>query len=198
MLVTSNQSRPRSVPAARRTPTRMASSTPSWDVPTISDSPYTLLLMKSSLACGPSNYRSDGLGIEHHAAYTDERRPDRRRSQMSARTMRAYVLTAPEEGSVQNVPAPVAGAGEVVVDVERVGVCGTDVEFYTGEMAYLHQGFARYPMRLGHEWCGTVSAAAHGVDPAWLGRRVTGDTMLGCGQCRRCVAGLQHVCADRF
>ena len=42
-----------------------------------------------------------------------------------------------------------AALGEVVVDVKRVGVCGTDVEFFTGEMAYLHQGYASYPMRLG-------------------------------------------------
>ncbi len=91
-----------------------------------------------------------------------------------------------------------AGRGQAVVDVERVGVCGTDVEFFTGGMAYLQQGFAQYPMRLGHEWCGTVSAVGAGVDPAWVGRRTTGDTMLGCGRCRRCRAGLQHVCADRF
>jgi threonine dehydrogenase-like Zn-dependent dehydrogenase len=65
-------------------------------------------------------------------------------------------------------------------------------------MAYLHQGHARYPMRLGHEWCGTVSAVGPGVDSSWLGRRVTGDTMLGCGKCRRCLAGRHHVCADRF
>ena len=58
---------------------------------------------------------------------------------MSTRTMRAYVLTGPRQGEVQEVPAPVAAPGEVVIDVERVGVCGTDVEFFTGEMAYLHQ-----------------------------------------------------------
>jgi threonine dehydrogenase-like Zn-dependent dehydrogenase len=92
----------------------------------------------------------------------------------------------------------VATAGEVVVDVARVGVCGTDVEFFTGEMQYLHDGHAHFPIRLGHEWCGTVSEVGEGVDPAWLGRRVTGDTMLGCGRCRRCREGLQHVCADRF
>ena len=46
--------------------------------------------------------------------------------------MRAYVLTGPRQGEVQEVPAPVAAPGEVVVDVERVGVCGTDVEFFTG------------------------------------------------------------------
>ena len=112
--------------------------------------------------------------------------------------MRAFVVTGPRASGVQDVEAPVAAPGQVVVDVERVGVCGTDVEFFTGEMAYLHQGFAQYPMRLGHEWCGTVSAVGDGVEPTWIGRRVTGDTMLGCGHCRRCRSGRQHVCADRF
>ena len=53
-------------------------------------------------------------------------------------------------------------------------------------------------MRIGHEWCGTVSAVGPGVDPSWIGRRTTGDTMLGCGHCRRCLGGRQHVCEDRF
>ena len=111
--------------------------------------------------------------------------------------MRAYALTGPGEGSVQEVPAPVATPGEVVVDVERVGLCGTDVEFFTGEMAYLHSGHASYPIRLGHEWAGTVTAIGAGVDPAWLSRRVMGDTMLGDGTCRRCRRGNQHVCEHR-
>jgi threonine dehydrogenase-like Zn-dependent dehydrogenase len=112
--------------------------------------------------------------------------------------MRAFVVTGPRESAVLEVAPPTPGPGQVVVDVERVGVCGTDVEFFTGEMAYLHQGHAAYPMRLGHEWCGTVSAVGDGVDPAWIGRRTTGDTMLGCGRCRRCLSGRQHVCEDRF
>ena len=112
--------------------------------------------------------------------------------------MRAFVLTGPRQFTVAEVEPPVAAPGQVVVDVERAGVCGTDVEFFTGHMAYLHQGHATYPMRLGHEWCGAVSAVGDGVDPAWAGQRVTGDTMLGCGHCRRCRTGRQHVCADRF
>ncbi|WP_244231152.1 zinc-dependent alcohol dehydrogenase [Saccharomonospora piscinae] len=112
-------------------------------------------------------------------------------------TMRAFVLTAPGAAEVREVPVPVAGPGEVVVGVERVGVCGTDVEFFTGEMAYLHQGHAAYPMRLGHEWAGTVLAVGEGVPATWLGRRVTGDTMLGDGRCRRCLRGRQHVCENR-
>lgn len=111
--------------------------------------------------------------------------------------MRALVVTGPGEAAVDLVEPPRAGPGEVVVDVERVGVCGTDVEFFTGEMQYLHDGHARYPMRLGHEWSGTVTAIGDGAAPGWLGRRVTGDTMLGCGACRRCLRGHQHVCANR-
>jgi threonine dehydrogenase-like Zn-dependent dehydrogenase len=116
---------------------------------------------------------------------------------MSTDTMRAYVLTGPRQGEVQEVPTPVAGPGEVVVDVERVGVCGTDMEFFTGAMAYLHQGHASYPIRLGHEWAGTVASVGNGVNPAWVGRRAMGDTMLGDGTCRRCRKGHQHVCENR-
>ncbi|MFJ6080434.1 zinc-binding dehydrogenase [Streptomyces sp. NPDC092369] len=111
--------------------------------------------------------------------------------------MRAFVLTAPGQYAVQEVAAPVAAPGEAVVDVERVGVCGTDVEFFTGAMAYLHQGHCAYPLRLGHEWAGRVAAVGAGVDPVWVGRRVMGDTMLGCGACRRCRRGHQHVCEKR-
>lgn len=113
-------------------------------------------------------------------------------------SMRAFVITGPGQGGVQEVDEPVARDGEVVVTVERAGVCGTDVEFWTGEMSYLHTGQAGFPIRIGHEWCGTVSALGPGADPAWLGRRVTGDTMLGCGHCDRCLGGRQHLCAERF
>jgi len=111
--------------------------------------------------------------------------------------MRAFVLTGPGAYAVREVPEPVAVPGDAVVAVERVGVCGTDIEFFTGEMAYLHQGHASYPMRLGHEWAGTVVAVGDDVPPSWLGRRVTGDTMLGDGTCHRCRRGHQHVCQNR-
>jgi threonine dehydrogenase-like Zn-dependent dehydrogenase len=111
--------------------------------------------------------------------------------------MRAFVLTGPRRSQVAEVDSPRPLLGQVVVDIERVGVCGTDVEFFTGDMAYLDQGHARYPIRLGHEWCGTVSAVGGDVDAGWLGRRVTGDTMLGCGKCGRCQGGRAHVCEDR-
>jgi threonine dehydrogenase-like Zn-dependent dehydrogenase len=112
--------------------------------------------------------------------------------------MRAFVITGPRRAEVQDVAPPRPGPGEVVVDVERAGLCGTDVELFRGELAYLRTGESRYPLRIGHEWCGAVSAVGDGVDPGWLGRRVTGDTMLGCGTCHRCQAGRRHLCADRF
>lgn len=112
--------------------------------------------------------------------------------------MRAFVITGPGRGAVREVEPPRPRPGEVIVDVERAGVCGTDVELFTGELAYLHTGETTYPVRIGHEWSGVVGAAGEGVDQAWLGQRVTGDTMLGCGDCRRCHAGRHHLCADRF
>lgn len=112
--------------------------------------------------------------------------------------MRAFVVTAPHEAGVYDVDPPASAPGDVVVEVERVGVCGTDVDFFTGEMQYLHDGHARYPMRLGHEWSGVVRDVGAGVDATWLGQRVMGDTMLGCGKCQRCLSSRQHVCEFRF
>lgn len=111
--------------------------------------------------------------------------------------MRALVITGPGHAEVQDVPRPVAAPGDVVVDVDRAGVCGTDVELFTGEMQYLHDGFTTYPVRIGHEWMGTVAEVGPGVDPRWLGARVTGATMFGCGHCRRCLSGHDYVCAER-
>lgn len=112
--------------------------------------------------------------------------------------MRALVVTGPRQAQVQDVPDPVAAPGQLLVDVERVGICGTDVELYTGEMAYIDQGFTSFPLRLGHEWTGRVVAAGSPEDAGWVGRRVTGDTMLGCGHCEYCRSGHHHVCPNRF
>jgi len=111
--------------------------------------------------------------------------------------MRALVVTAPREASVQEVDAPVAGPGELLIEVERVGICGTDVELYLGEMAYIDSGITTFPIRLGHEWTGRVLAVGSPDDDDWIGRRVTGDTMLGCGTCDSCRRGVHHVCPNR-
>ncbi|MEV0341804.1 alcohol dehydrogenase catalytic domain-containing protein [Nocardia sp. NPDC050713] len=112
--------------------------------------------------------------------------------------MRAYVITEPGIGGVADVEPPSPAPDGVVVGVSKVGICGTDMEFFDGSMAYLHDGNARYPLRIGHEWVGRVLEVGVDVDPAYIGRRVTGDTMLGCGRCQRCTAGRAHVCAARY
>lgn len=112
--------------------------------------------------------------------------------------MRAFVITGPGIGAVADVPEPVAEPGQVVVEVDRVGVCGTDMEFYRGDMAYLVSGDAAFPMRIGHEWSGRVIEVGADRDASWMGRRVTGDTMLGCRGCSRCLDGRQHLCEERY
>ena len=77
------------------------------------------------------------------------------------------------------VSEPVVGVRDLLVQVERAGICGTDVEFFTGDMAYLDSGEAQFPLRIGHEWCGRVIAIGESVDPKWLNKFVTSDTMLG-------------------
>ena len=114
-----------------------------------------------------------------------------------ASLMRALIIDGTKSASVRHVPVPAPGPGQVVVDVHRAGICGTDVELFTRELAYFDQGKSSFPLCPGHEWCGTVSATGAGVDERWAGARVTGDTMLGCGRCRRCASGRHHVCADR-
>ncbi len=110
--------------------------------------------------------------------------------------MRAVVLTAPGHAAVHDVEIPHPGPDDVVVEVRRVGVCGTDLELADGTMAYLRSGRAAYPLRPGHEWCGVVLEIGDRVDPTWLGARVTGDTMLACGTCDRCATGRRHVCRN--
>ena len=112
--------------------------------------------------------------------------------------MRALVVTAPRQAAVLEVADPVPNPGQLLVDVERVGICGTDVELYTGAMAYIEHGHTHFPIRLGHEWAGRVVGVGDPADEQWIGKRVTGDTMLGCGHCEYCFAGTHHVCPNRF
>ena len=112
--------------------------------------------------------------------------------------MRALVVTSPSRAEVMELEDPKPGQGELLIRVERVGICGTDVELFKGEMAYIDQGLTTFPIRLGHEWTGTVIEVGKGVNTSWINKRVTGDTMLGCGNCSYCLNGNQHVCPDRL
>jgi 2-desacetyl-2-hydroxyethyl bacteriochlorophyllide A dehydrogenase len=110
--------------------------------------------------------------------------------------MRAVVLQGPREAGVEDVPDPIAAPGEAVVEIHRVGVCGTDIELFRGDMPYLATGRAAYPLRPGHEWSGRVSSVGDGVPEYWVGARVTGDTMLACGECDQCIARRRNLCRN--
>ena len=92
--------------------------------------------------------------------------------------MRAAVLTAPRSLEVRDVPVPTPAPGDALVAVHRVGLCGTDVEFFEGTMSYLHSGHARFPLRLGHEWMGVVEAVGDRADETWVGRAVIGGLLM--------------------
>lgn len=112
--------------------------------------------------------------------------------------MKALRVLAPRTVAIQEVPELIASPGQLLLDVERVGICGTDVELYTGEMAYYRSGRTSFPVQLGHEWTGSVVAVGAGVSHEWIGKRVTGDTMLGCGLCSRCASGKTYLCDQRI
>src|SRR3954471_19402719 len=124
-------------------------------------------------------------GMTMHTKYADwilQEYSWRDRPAATLRPMRALVLTGPGRAEISDVPPPTAGPGDVVVEVARVGLCGTDQELFAGTMPYLASGRASYPLRPGHEWSGVVREIGEGVSAAWLDARVTGDTMLACGR----------------
>lgn len=94
--------------------------------------------------------------------------------------MRAVVVEKPETVSVQERPLPEPGAGEVVVQVEACGICGTDKHIYGGSF------LSHYPLTPGHEFSGTVSAVGPGVQEVREGDRVAVDPSLFCGECYYC------------
>ncbi len=104
--------------------------------------------------------------------------------------MRAVRFHGPERGlAVEDVARPVAGPGEVVVDVKAAGVCGTELHFLDGLLTP-----ARTPITLGHEVAGTVAEVSADVNQVAPGERVAVHYFHACGRCVRCRAGNDHLC----
>lgn len=112
-------------------------------------------------------------------------------------TMRTLQVAGPGRLEVADVAIPESAAGQVLVKVRFVGICGTDVHLLSGHSAYVVGGLTQYPIRFGHEWAGTVVAAGSGVDPTWLGTTVVGEPFLSCGQCAVCRSGHYNFCPSR-
>ncbi|MCT8973912.1 zinc-dependent alcohol dehydrogenase [Microbaculum marinisediminis] len=111
-------------------------------------------------------------------------------------TMKAWVLGNPGELTLQDKPVPVPGKAEVLVRIDAVAICATDLEIiYHGPPAMI-QGGDPYNKGFtpGHEYMGTVVALGPGVDEYEIGERVTVEIHAGCGQCKRCREGMYTSC----
>lgn len=108
-------------------------------------------------------------------------------------TMRASVLLRKQRVEMQERPVPRPGAGEVLVRVRSVGVCGSDVHYYTdgriGDMV------VRSPIVLGHEVSGVVTDVGAGVAEDRVGERVAIDPQVPCRRCRHCKTGRLNLCS---
>ncbi|MDP4026911.1 alcohol dehydrogenase catalytic domain-containing protein [Methylobacterium sp. NEAU 140] len=100
--------------------------------------------------------------------------------------MRALIYTGPNALIVDDVPIPVPGAGEVLVRVEAVGICGSDMHAYHG-----HDARRPAPLILGHEAAGRVAEGPR------TGARVAVNPLVTCGNCPACESGRTHLCPSR-
>lgn len=119
---------------------------------------------------------------------------------MNDETMPAAMYHGRGDIRIEQTPIPVAGAGDLLLRVGTVGVCGTDAgEWDHGpvqiplEHPHPASGW-QGPMAIGHEFSGTVVAVGEGVDRAWVGRRVASCGAAPCGACAACERGESNLC----
>jgi alcohol dehydrogenase len=104
--------------------------------------------------------------------------------------MKALVYTQPNEMQLQERPMPDLAEGEVVLKIEAVGICGSDMHAWHGHDPRRQPGLV-----LGHEFVGEIAqSAARGFEP---GTRWTGNPLITCGTCEYCVQGRNNLCANR-
>jgi L-iditol 2-dehydrogenase len=111
--------------------------------------------------------------------------------------MKAAFLTAPRRIEIGNLPEPrIDGARDVLVRIEAVGVCGSDMHYYlTGRIG---SAVVNYPFILGHECAGTVLQVGAEVRRLHAGQRVAIDPLIACGRCDQCQARRRHTCRNQL
>jgi threonine dehydrogenase-like Zn-dependent dehydrogenase len=111
-------------------------------------------------------------------------------------SMKAWVLKGPDELVLQEKPVPVPGKAEVLVRIDAVAICATDLDVIAhGPPAMIEGGLPfNKGFTPGHEYMGTVAALGPGVDEFSIGQRVTVEIHAGCGQCKRCREGMYTSC----
>lgn len=102
--------------------------------------------------------------------------------------MRVATWRGESRFTIDEVPDPVAGPGQVVVAVHTSGICGTDIHATQGLFPWIP------PLVLGHEYTGTVLEVGRGVSRRLVGRLVACEPSYGCGECAACDVGHASQC----
>jgi threonine dehydrogenase-like Zn-dependent dehydrogenase len=113
---------------------------------------------------------------------------------MPPRTTRAIVQTGPRQLELRELPIPEIDDDSALLRVEACGICGSDVEQYTGTLP------VRLPLVPGHEPLGIIEKIGDRAARRWgvnAGDRVAVETLIPCGHCRACIDGRYQVCRGR-
>ncbi len=103
--------------------------------------------------------------------------------------MKALVKNTAGRGhTLEDVPEPEIGINDVLIKIDRTGICGTDLHIYQWDT--WAQNTIPVPMVVGHEFVGD------NVSDFQPGDVVSGEGHVVCGRCRNCMAGRRHLCAD--
>jgi threonine 3-dehydrogenase len=109
--------------------------------------------------------------------------------------MRALVKKRAEPGLwLEEVPEPEVGIDDVLIRVDRAGICGTDAHIWAWDAWARRE--VPVPMIVGHEFVGTVERVGANVREFKPGDVVGGEGHVVCGRCRNCMAGRRHLCKD--
>jgi L-iditol 2-dehydrogenase len=106
--------------------------------------------------------------------------------------VKAALLLAPQRIEISETAAPRVGVGEVIIQPTNAGICGSDVSLYAG-----HRAPPAYPLLLGHEMVGRVTALGDGVTKFGVGQRVIVEPNYPCGVCAFCRAGRGNICPNK-
>jgi L-iditol 2-dehydrogenase len=112
--------------------------------------------------------------------------------------MKAWVLGDPDQLSLRDKPTPVPKRAEVLVRIDAVAICATDLEIiHRGSPASIGGGLPfNKNFTPGHEYMGTVAALGPDVDEFEIGERISVEIHAGCGQCKRCRQGMYTSCLN--
>jgi len=109
--------------------------------------------------------------------------------------MKALVKRKADPGLwLADVPEPPVGINDVLIRVDRTGICGTDLHIYKWDA--WAQKTIPVPMVVGHEFVGEVVEVGSNVNDFHTGDIVSAEGHVVCGRCRNCLAGRRHLCAD--